>query len=417
MFAFSKTRFQHPTTEMLAVYLPFQHLGQDDLSLLQQKSLLQTAKKGATLFKAGSSDDWTYFLVQGEIQLQDTSGNTVLIQAGSEPANSALSNLQPRRYSATARSTIQYIKLDKTLLQNIQPDKPFDFLGDNNVLRATYDSNALFKRIYDDLSKDRLIFPSFADLTTKIRKLMESSDQNIEHILRVIQVDPILSARLIRAANGPLYYGKEAVDSCNKAILRIGLIPAKSLCVSYLLQDAFSKDLKHSHIQKLAMQVWLHSVDVAAIAFVLAHIVKGFNAEQAMLAGLVHDIGALPVLYYADKFPGLLSNPAAVESTMRQLQGEVGAILLKKWRFPPEFITVARESEQWQRQPPSADYCDVVMVAQLHSAVGKKPEGTPRLFEVPALTRLHLTGLTPQHSLRVLDEAHQQIQKAKQLLG
>ena len=420
MFSLGTPKLQHPSQQQIELLHPFENLDADDLQLVSSKSLLQKFKKGNQIFKAGTSDSWTYFLLEGTLLLKDQAGNSFEILAGSPEARNALSHLHPRRYTGIAKSNVLCIKLDRSILKYIRPTQENkNAFQDRNVPKATFANNALFKRLYNDICNDKLQFPNITDLTERLQKILKSDDTNIEHITRIVQCDPILTARIIKTANGPLYFGQQEVNTCSKAILRLGIIPTKALALNYVLNDAIRLKLANPTLNQIAHDYWRHSVEVAAIAFVIAHITREFDPEQAMLAGLVHDIGAFPILYYAETHPELVESQNNISETIRQLRAEVGGLLLTKWNFPADLVTACREAENWSRNTaPEADICDIIIIAQLHSYIGSPQADTaPKLGQVVSLEKLKLGKLTPQHSLKVLDEARLQIDRARSLLA
>ena len=86
--------------------------------------------------------------------------------------------------------------------------------------------------------------------------------------------------------------------------------------------------------------------------------------------------------------------------------------------MPAEMITVVHECENWWRDSgPEADLADVVLVAQIHSYLGK-PErpNIPSMINLPAFRKLAGTGVTPTLSQQILSEAQAEIAEARQLL-
>jgi HD-like signal output (HDOD) protein len=138
-----------------------------------------------------------------------------------------------------------------------------------------------------------------------------------------------------------------------------------------------------------------------------------------MLAGLVSNIGVLAVLNYAQNYPQLLDNETLLRQWIEKLRGEAGALVLEHWQFPDEIVEVARACEDWMRCPTThVDLCDLVLVATLHSYIGKRKQPTPpRLDQVPAYQKLALGNLTPELTLQILVEAHDQIEQARAMLA
>jgi len=147
----------------------------------------------------------------------------------------------------------------------------------------------------------------------------------------------------------------------------------------------------------------------------LAARLPGLDAERAFLAGLIHDIGVLPLLIQADRRKGLNQDAELLEQVINELGRTVGAMLLEQWEFEPEFVTVAREAEDWMREVDAADYCDIVQAAQLHCVMlGGKQLDAPPLSELTAFRRLHLDEVDP---IKLIEEARQEINEIVSLLA
>ncbi|MCB1877384.1 MAG: HDOD domain-containing protein, partial [Chromatiales bacterium] len=136
---------------------------------------------------------------------------------------------------------------------------------------------------------------------------------------------------------------------------------------------------------------------------------KRIHPEHAMVAGVLHDLGCLPILTYADVYPEVVARPDLLERIMCELRPHVSGQLLRTWSFSGELIRVAMESEEWTRDPGmDPDYCDVVLVAQ-HQRMRESDPDIPPPEEVSAYERL---GVSPEF---IITEAAQ-IESARQML-
>ena len=165
--------------------------------------------------------------------------------------------------------------------------------------------------------------------------------------------------------------------------------------------------------------LWVHSSYVAAISAVLAHKTPGFDPDRAMLAGLIHDIGIVPILTYADKQPEILENPRDLAGTIKQLRSEIGVQIIRKWDFPDDFEDVINNAENWYREgSETPDYTDIVMIAQLHSFIGKVDiKKMPKMDELPAYKKLLAGQLDAGKSINILDQAKDEIEHIRQMLS
>jgi HD-like signal output (HDOD) protein len=166
-------------------------------------------------------------------------------------------------------------------------------------------------------------------------------------------------------------------------------------------------------------EVWRHSTEVGAISMVLARLTSHLEPEQALLAGLLHDIGVVPILYHVQNDDSLLADPAALEQAILQLRGELGAMILQRWGFPEPLVQAARMADEWEYDSGTrADYADLVILAQLHSHM-KAGKGAqyPQMEQIPAFAKLAPDTLTPQASLKVIDQAKGEVAEMIRLLA
>jgi len=268
-----------------------------------------------------------------------------------------------------------------------------------------------------DLSNNRLQLPSVPDVAIKIRQSLSDEKSNFRHIANIIASDPAITTKIIKTANSALYRSIHKIDDCQMAVTRLGTKVTSQLVTSFSMKELFKT--KNKTLKKKMLSIWNHSREVAALSFVLAKITPGFNPEHALLAGLLHDIGAIPIITYADKHPELFENEQHFQYLIDQLKGEVGAAILTKWNFSSDLVTTAREAEHWLRQPgEKPDYCDIIIVAQLHALANQaEVKDQPKLNEVPAFTKLALGQLTPELSIKVLEQAKDQIKETINLLA
>jgi HD-like signal output (HDOD) protein len=276
--------------------------------------------------------------------------------------------------------------------------------------------NSLLRLCYQDLRAEKLTLPTLPDISLKIRKAINDEKANNAKIARVVQIDPAITARLVHIANSPFYHGRKKIESCPEALTRMGLKAAQHLITSFALKSVFVA--KSALIRKRMQELWTHSSYVAAICAVLAHKIRGFDPDRAMLAGLVHDIGCVPVLTLADRHPELLEDPAHLDEALGTLRVPVGVMIMRKWDFPEDFEHAVINAENWMLDRPAPpDYTDLVILSQLHSFVGTlQVHKHPRLNETPAYRKLLEGHAATDVSKDVLDMAKDEIWQIQKML-
>ena len=199
-----------------------------------------------------------------------------------------------------------------------------------------------------------------------------------------------------------------------QAIVRLGMQTTKQLVTSFTLRELFKA--KSPVLKKRMDTLWQHSIEIAAVCFVLAKHARGVDPEQGLLAGLLHDIGTVPILMYAEQYDTLVNDSQLLEKTIKELKTELGGVILKRWSFSEEMINATQHSENWRYQHEGgADITDLVIVAHLHQLMGSA-EKAAQLEKVPAFRRLFPGELPFNQLTAILEEAKIQLDETRQLL-
>ncbi|MGD8587570.1 MAG: HDOD domain-containing protein [Chromatiales bacterium] len=255
------------------------------------------------------------------------------------------------------------------------------------------DENAFLEDLYKAIDNKRLTLPTLPEVALKVRDAVESESSSASQVAEMIATDAALSARLLQVANSPLYRGRNPIDNLQLAVARLGTKLVRSLVVSLIMQQIFqaTNDL----LDKRFRQTWEQSVQIAAISRVLAQNLKHLDKEQALLAGLIHNIGALPVLTMAENYPELLEDEAELDRVLDALSPRVGQRILKEWDFPESLVRVpANFLDLHYDGGNQADYVDVVIVGRLQTLMDQQhPVNDLDWSRIPAFAKV---GLEPE---------------------
>jgi len=258
-----------------------------------------------------------------------------------------------------------------------------------------------------ELSEDDLELPSFPDAAEKVRRCLEDPGCSAPVLMRVIGADPVLTGQIVRLASSAAYNPRGVpINTLVGAIARIGHDAIRSTAASMAMRQLASAASTPA-IKAPLGRLWKHSVQVAALSHTLAKRAPGLRPDEAMLAGLVHDIGKLYVLKRAAGHPEL----AACETLRDQLVDDwhcgVGRAIVDAWGFPEAVGVAVDEHEETDRDPgKEADIADVVLVANLLARQSSGEIPVPDWADIPALAKL---ALTPANYGTVLEESASQI--------
>ncbi len=272
-------------------------------------------------------------------------------------------------------------------------------------------ANSLIEKFCKDLVADikanKITLPALPEVALKARKLLSEQNTTSNQISKVISSDAVITTRLLRVVNSPLYRTRHKVEDVKMAVTRLGNANVRSLVTSLAMEQLYQAGFS-PEVKKKLKENWKHSLHVAALSFVIARDFTDLSPDEAMLSGLIHDIGVLPILEYAELLPDILSNEVALDRLVYVLHTKIGHLILKQWHFPDELITVAREHENLERDAGiNPDYTDVVLVANLLSHIGTDHPHTKLDWNtIPAFNRL---AMTPEESIGAIRDAHDEI--------
>jgi HD-like signal output (HDOD) protein len=275
----------------------------------------------------------------------------------------------------------------------------------------------LYLELKEQLLGGKLELPGLPDIAQRVQRAINSEDYNTADIAKIIQTDIPLSGRIVQVANSPLYKGVMPVEHCQAAVTRLGMKVVRNLVTSFAVRRLYTA--KTAHTRKQIEALWKHSVKISAIAFTLARITPGFDPERAMLAGLVHDIGELLILQFAESQPELQQDKRLLSGFIKSFKYKLGAVVLKQWRFEQDIVNVSLGSEDWMRDPQTRpDYTDVIMVAHVQEKMiaNRLPLAIKDFSELPVYKKFPIFKLGPDAQKELLSESQDEIAELQRLL-
>ena len=212
-----------------------------------------------------------------------------------------------------------------------------------------------------------------------------------------------------------MYGGMATAETCSAAVVRLGMQTTKQLVLTFALKVG---QTKNPMVRNRMQVLWITSSQIAALCFVLAREIKGMQAEEALLIGLLHDDGAIAILNQPSKISGPGVDEDGLERPYRACAG-TGAMILRNWMLPAPVVAGARDAEYWLRQHQApADFTDLLVVAQVHECLRKKDQlnGLPPLEKISAFKRVSGEDATPERSLQIQNDAKSQADEMRSVL-
>lgn len=401
-------------TDSLANLIPVKELSEANRSTLVEKSELIELAPGSRI-SASREQAWLVYLVAGKLSLASMSSANGSLEEGAPRARLPVFADRANNDFAVAEAPSTLLRLDKALfseLLNNEHLSGYQVVADVEVNEA---ESVLFQKIYEAYQNKTLQLPPMPEVAMRIRKMANDPEVGVPELAKTIQMDAAVAGSIMHAANSPLFCGAAPVGNIRDGVVRLGLKTTQSVATSIAMRATFN--VKSAAIKQHMQTLWQHSVNVSAISYVIARKYKQLDPDRALLAGLLHDIGVIPILHFLES-SHIEASAQEISAAISKLRAMIGVLVLNAWDFDTDMLNVVEHAEDWMRDPgPQADYCDIVLVAQLYNAQDT-PEATglPPLQDVPAVKKLNLGTFDEEGHLAVLTEAETEIAEVKKLL-
>lgn len=219
--------------------------------------------------------------------------------------------------------------------------------------------------LLEAIENDKLVLPTLPEVALQVREAAENPNISIPALSKVIGNDAALTARLIKVVNSPLLRTNKEITDLNMAISRLGINYTANLATGLAVEQMFQAT--SDVIDNKMRAVWNRSTEIAGICHVLCRHFTRLQPDQATLAGLVHQIGILPILTYAEASEALLKDSISLNHIIDRIHPILGERILRAWDFPEQIATIPTNYLDFQRQSKTVDYIDIVQVATLQS--------------------------------------------------
>lgn len=395
------------STDFLSRLIPVGSLPTTELQ--QLASSIVDFKAGEVIFDRDTPTVALVYLYQGEVFMETGNGAGYVVDSATFRACYPLSTDPNYRFKAIAKTPCRIVRLplDALRLGNRAQSARYPLL-DGDHLSPALARSAFFRRFRDAFLGGQLKIPSLPDVAFRLRSAVQK-DIGISDAVSIINFDPAVASKLIQVVNSPLYCSITPISSCHDAVNRLGLKTTQNLVTGFCLQNLFKSQNKT--LNAMIQSIWKQSIQISSLSQVLAALSKKVNPDEALLAGLVHNIGALPLITFADQHPADSYTVEALQQTINAVQDELGGHILKKWDFPAHLVEIPKRTRNWfDDRAEELQLSDIVILAKLHGDLGT-PQASklPPINTLPAFRKLGDNALTPDLSLQCLQDSKQQI--------
>lgn len=275
------------------------------------------------------------------------------------------------------------LRLPETVCRPVNLASPEDI--DYDGLKHDYPQ---LKEFFNCIHDDRLIIPSIPDAAMELQQLMTDTC-NIDDMVRLVELNSDVVEKLLHTANSALYCHLNPVVSCKDAVRRLGMTATRSLLLSIYLRQVFQCNNKD--LTQRVKKVWHHGLYFSNYLYALAKLNEYHKPKDALLVGLLDDVGSIPLLAFLACLPECEVNKIDVDKLLKALIKPVTAKVLQKWGISDEVRAAVLAQQAWYAVDSSElSLLDLTNLSKLglEMDMGTNRTGVPLIWTLPAFKKL-----------------------------
>ncbi|MBC7962297.1 MAG: HDOD domain-containing protein [Steroidobacteraceae bacterium] len=187
--------------------------------------------------------------------------------------------------------------------------------------------------------------PTIPVVATQVIQMLDDPDVSVEEIADLMLTDQVMTARVMKLINSPVYKPAHEITSLRRALVYLGLRHIRELALTTSVIGAFDADSGAIGLNLF----WEHSFGVGMVSKIIARKVGYEDLEKAYIAGIIHDLGEVFLSnYLREPFQEVLdkikSHPIKLVDAEADMLGtthcEIGLCIARKWNFPEVYCEV-----------------------------------------------------------------------------
>jgi HD-like signal output (HDOD) protein len=208
------------------------------------------------------------------------------------------------------------------------------------------------KQLSEELASGDIRLPSFPGVAQRVQRALEDPRTTPAKVAQVIGIDAALAVRILQLANSAFLnpYAKP-ITELQQAVNRLGHQLVRCTAVSFALQQMMKSG--EAVLRPQLQELWRQGTLVASIAYVLARETRAANPDEALVAGLMHNIGSLYIIMRAHEHGANIGADEAATRLLNQGHPRIAGAILGHWKFAPAIVSAV--SNQNASNPPLSD--------------------------------------------------------------
>jgi len=252
----------------------------------------------------------------------------------------------------------------------------------------------LVSGLASELSKGEIKLPSLPEAVVGIRNALSQPDYTVDQLSRIITSEPTLVGTILTMANSVAFRrsGSETTD-LKIAISRIGTGMVQTAATTFALRQ-LRESAEFQAVEHLLAPEWKRSGLTAAAAYLIAQKTRQAKPDEALIVGLIHNVGRIYLYSRAPKYPELFASKEDTEQLLSSWHAAVGKAIVEFWNLPDEAAEAVEHQDEIDDDPESARpvMASILTAAIAIAGIGAEPtpEETVALAQRPDFKRLSL---------------------------
>jgi HD-like signal output (HDOD) protein len=195
------------------------------------------------------------------------------------------------------------------------------------------------------IGRGEVELPAWSRMTERARAALADENLDDERLARLLTAEAGLAVRVLTIANSAMFSsGGSRTTDLKLAVMRLGRDCVRSAVYAHALDQ-----LRHApqllHLREELRQLWRESTAVATLSRLVATATAVVDPDEALLAGLLHNIGKLGLLARLEQAPATLRAVPDRDALLIAWHARIGLALTLSWQLPETVCTAIAEQD------------------------------------------------------------------------
>jgi putative nucleotidyltransferase with HDIG domain len=256
-------------------------------------------------------------------------------------------------------------------------------------------SNTIDTGFFSVANLIKIGLPPLPTTVVQVSSLLADMNVSQNAIAKAISIDPIISSRILRMANSPIYALHGTVTNLASAVSTVGNAAISDLIMMSGVSDSFGRKVLNSPAGK---KIWFHSLATAMVGSEICRVAQLRGADEAFSCGLLHDIGKL-ILLRADaplytEVMALAACGGNITEIEQEMFGfdhaELGAAAAVSWKLPSAVSHMIRFHHEPMKATAGVAMANVISLADRFVTIMSAAEDPSDFYRSDIVSRFQL---------------------------